>query len=87
MILNQKASQYEEVPDSVFDNDEEKKLFYLTRYNTLINKEFPQDIEKAAERGKNLLVMFTIILSSQANLWLAEYQTEELKKTDFKFYS
>jgi len=51
VILNQKASQYEEIPDSVFENDEEKKLFYLTRYNTLINKEFPQDIEKAAEKG------------------------------------
>ena len=51
MILNQKASQYEEIPNSNFENDEEKKLFYLTRYNTIINKEFPQDIERAAERG------------------------------------
>lgn len=37
--------------ESSFENDEEKKLFLLTRYNTMINRAFPQDIEKAAERS------------------------------------
>lgn len=60
MILNQKSLKLREYEELNFEDEEEKKLFLLTRYNTLINKSPPDDIEKAANKSilKNNLIKF-----------------------------
>jgi len=51
MILNQKSLNLREYEELNFEDEEEKKLFLLTKYNTLINKSPPIDIENAANKS------------------------------------
>ena len=42
---------------SNFENEEEKKLFYLTRVYTRINKNINYDLQSLADKGKFILIV------------------------------
>ena len=42
--------EYNPLEEISFETEEDKKLFFLTKHNTSMNKSFPNDIEKAADK-------------------------------------
>lgn len=41
---------------SKFDSEEERKLYYLTKFNTIINKTLPENIDKQADMSKQFFL-------------------------------
>lgn len=84
IILNKKALCYLDYDMPVFDNEEEKKLYLLTKYNTMINKSFPCDIEKAAEKSKSNFFINHISLIVHKEIYGSPMsKPTEIKKKNF----
>jgi hypothetical protein len=67
ILLNQKVINIKEEEKELIENEEEKKLFLLTKYNTIINKKTPIDIEMA-NKSKQIFIIFYIIYCMIFNL-------------------
>ena len=54
-----------------FENEDEKKLYILTKLNTCINKKMSNNVEKLANKS----TISKFIFSSYENLWITIYKT------------
>lgn len=53
IVLNKEQKQYKKHKKPRFDTEEERKLYYLTKFNTIINKTLPNNIDKQANMSNN----------------------------------
>ena len=52
IVLNKHKKIEIKQKKSKFENEEERKLYYLTKFNTIINKSLPENIDKQADMSK-----------------------------------